>query len=89
MTLMVCLRALTTALLKLSLALPYSETTQPLDILGRVEAVSTGSPSCERQGAKSFAEPQPARGYAELFGRLCDCECLPRVQHAASVYVIR
>lgn len=82
------LRLPTTTLLKLSLALPHTKTVQPLDVFPGVVSVADGSASGERQGAEPFTEPQPARGYSERFGRLCDREYLPRFHHAASVAVI-
>jgi len=68
--------------------LANSETTQALDILVRVVAVSTGSAPGEWHGAEPFAKAQPARAYAELVSSLADCECLPRFQHAGSIEVI-
>jgi hypothetical protein len=47
--------------------------------------VSARGPPCKRQSTEPLTKPQPARGYAEFFGCLCDCECLPRFKHAASI----
>jgi hypothetical protein len=82
------LRLPTTALLKIPLALAYSKTAQPLDVSCRVIAVPAGGAPGDGQGTEPFAEPQPARGYAELFGCLCDRERLPRLQHAGSIDVV-
>jgi hypothetical protein len=79
------LRPATAALLEFSLALPYTEMAEPLDILGCVVAVPTRSTSCKRQGAESLTESQPARGYAEFFGCLCNREYWPRFKHVASI----
>ena len=82
---MPCLGEPTPALLKRSLALSYPESAQAFDIFRNVEAVTARSASCERQGTEPLADSQPAWGNAEVFGSLCDRECLPRFQHAASV----
>jgi len=76
------MRGLLTALRKTALSLPDSEATQPVKVLDGVIPPPSRRATGQGKRSESFAEAEPARAYAELFGGLTNCECALLLEHA-------
>jgi hypothetical protein len=77
--------SLITCLRQMSFALTHTEAAQPLDVFRGVVAPPALGTTSEWQRAEPLSEPEPARTYAELVGRLADRECTLLLKHAPTV----
>ena len=77
-----CLRMFTSALLKLPLALAYSEMTEPLEVFRRVISPTGRRAAGERERTESLANSQPPDADVKLVSNFTDCVCPPLSKHA-------